>query len=222
MMYSKEILVQKGRSMVEMLGVLCVICVLSIGGIAGFSKAMEKFKTNKTISQLSYLVTNVRTIFGSHDSYAALGTTTNINMLKKAKMIPESMIKTQTVNNEIQEVLVNPFKGGISLIYSDLYSQGDQSAFLVVMNNIPKDSCITMATQDWGTMNSSGMVVFGVNQTATAMAALHAGCSSSASADSAYVCAKDKNVSQTKTALTVPEAAAACLPNGNVMSWKYF
>lgn len=32
---------EKGRSMIEMLGVLAIIGVLSVGGIAGYSKAME-------------------------------------------------------------------------------------------------------------------------------------------------------------------------------------
>ena len=38
---------QKGRSMVEMLGVLAIIGVLSVGGISGYSKAMAKFKLTK-------------------------------------------------------------------------------------------------------------------------------------------------------------------------------
>ena len=33
---------EKGRSMIEMLGVLAIIGVLSVGGIAGYSKAMMK------------------------------------------------------------------------------------------------------------------------------------------------------------------------------------
>ncbi len=35
---------EKGRSMVEMLGVLAIIGVLSTAGIAGYTKAMGKFK----------------------------------------------------------------------------------------------------------------------------------------------------------------------------------
>lgn len=46
---------QKGRSMIEMLGVLAIIGVLSVGGIAGYSKAMEKWKMNKAIEEYSYL-----------------------------------------------------------------------------------------------------------------------------------------------------------------------
>ena len=37
---------EKGRSMIEMLGVLAIVGVLSVGGIAGYSKAMGKYKTN--------------------------------------------------------------------------------------------------------------------------------------------------------------------------------
>ena len=47
---------EKGRSMIEMLGVLAIIGVLSVGGIAGYSKAMEKFKINKMISGYSFLI----------------------------------------------------------------------------------------------------------------------------------------------------------------------
>lgn len=37
---------EKGRSMIEMLGVLAIVGILSIGGIAGFSKAMMNYKLN--------------------------------------------------------------------------------------------------------------------------------------------------------------------------------
>ena len=50
---------EKGRSMIEMLGVLAIIGVLSVGGIAGYSKAMEKFKLNKAIENYSMLTYGV-------------------------------------------------------------------------------------------------------------------------------------------------------------------
>ncbi len=40
---------QRGRSMIEMLGVLAIIGVLSVGGVAGYSKAMMKWKINKAV-----------------------------------------------------------------------------------------------------------------------------------------------------------------------------
>lgn len=50
---------EKGRSMIEMLGVLAIIGVLSVGAIAGYSKAMMKYKLNKQIGQISYILNNM-------------------------------------------------------------------------------------------------------------------------------------------------------------------
>ena len=50
---------QKGRSMVEMLGVLAIVGVLSVGAIAGYSKAMFKYKINKTMDIVSHAVARV-------------------------------------------------------------------------------------------------------------------------------------------------------------------
>ena len=47
---------EKGRSMIEMLGVLAIIGVLSVGGIAGYSKAMEKWKINKAMGEYSDII----------------------------------------------------------------------------------------------------------------------------------------------------------------------
>lgn len=47
---------EKGRSMIEMLGVLAIIGVLSVSGLAGYSKAMEKWRINKTIGEYSMFV----------------------------------------------------------------------------------------------------------------------------------------------------------------------
>lgn len=47
---------QKGRSMVEMLGVLAIIGVLSAGGLAGYSKAMFKHRMNETINTFSQVL----------------------------------------------------------------------------------------------------------------------------------------------------------------------
>ena len=47
---------QKGRSMVEMLGVLAIIGVLSAGALAGYSKAMMQHRLNKNTDEISYLL----------------------------------------------------------------------------------------------------------------------------------------------------------------------
>ena len=52
---SEEFMQEKGRSMVEMLGVLAIIGVLSVGAMNGYSKAMFKYKLNKQAEQVNWL-----------------------------------------------------------------------------------------------------------------------------------------------------------------------
>ena len=66
--------------MIEMLGVLAIVGVLSVGGIAGYCKAMEKFKINKHIEQISHIVANIRTLYAQQTTYAGLNNETAIQM----------------------------------------------------------------------------------------------------------------------------------------------
>ena len=47
---------QRGRSMIEMLGVLAIIGVLSVGGLAGYNMAMEKIRTNKVVEEIQLIM----------------------------------------------------------------------------------------------------------------------------------------------------------------------
>ncbi len=49
---------QKGRSMIEMLGVLAIVGILSVGGIAGYSKAMTKYRINKWNEEMIFAIQN--------------------------------------------------------------------------------------------------------------------------------------------------------------------
>lgn len=50
---------ERGRSMIEMLGVLAIVGILSVGGIAGYSKAMLKHKLVKQTEQISELFNTI-------------------------------------------------------------------------------------------------------------------------------------------------------------------
>ena len=50
---------ERGRSMVEMLGVLAIIGVLSVGGLYGYGVAMKKHKANELLHQASMLAATV-------------------------------------------------------------------------------------------------------------------------------------------------------------------
>ena len=58
---------QKGRSMVEMLGVLAIIGVLSVGGVYGYGVAMKKHKANEALHKASLMATTVSAYAMSND-----------------------------------------------------------------------------------------------------------------------------------------------------------
>ena len=154
--------IESGRSMIEMLGVLAISGVLSVGGIAGYSKAMMKYRTNKTIEQISMIVTNVRTLFGSQKNYKALGAATNGSLIAKAKLFPDELITSDGIIAN-----GNPFGGNIYLQAGARSSTtetgtctgcGDAKSFVLVFDNIPEEACMDLATQDWGSASGSGLI----------------------------------------------------------------
>ena len=58
---------QKGRSMVEMLGVLAIVGTLSVGGVYGYGVAMKKHKANELLHQASMLATTISAQAMSND-----------------------------------------------------------------------------------------------------------------------------------------------------------
>ena len=50
---------ERGRSMVEILGVLAVIGVLSIGGIQGYKYAMDKYRANDIVNEVNLRATDI-------------------------------------------------------------------------------------------------------------------------------------------------------------------
>ena len=48
-----QLRIEKGRSMVEILGVLAIIAVLSVAGIKGYSFAMSRLKANEAFNHAS-------------------------------------------------------------------------------------------------------------------------------------------------------------------------
>ena len=139
--------VSSGRSMIEMLGVLAIIGALSVGGIAGYSKAMMKFKINKTIEQMSMILANTRILYSSQGNYSGLyGYGTYIEGIKP-------------IIGETDEFL-SPF-GGFNWLESNSYSVNDE-IFHLTFSALPKEACMELATLNWGTEQSSGIVGLGI------------------------------------------------------------
>lgn len=142
--------------MVEMLGVLAIIGVLSVGGIAGYSKAMTKFKINKSMDQISMLVANVRTLYSGQRDYSGFG---NENAIKFG-IIPNEMGNAGTA-------ITNAFAGKVTL-NTATYNGNASGAFSIQYDGLGQEACVTMATADWGSGSSSGLVSMKVGNTAGA------------------------------------------------------
>ncbi len=138
---------QCGRSMIEMLGVLAIIGVLSVGGIAGYSKAMEQFKINKLTQHIAIIVTNVRTLFMNQGNYGGLNNST----AKDMGIYPDD-------GKISYSYFLNPFGGDSWLFSSDYKDVGDDKSFIFSTHMLPKKACVDLATKDWGSEASSGLI----------------------------------------------------------------
>ena len=179
---------ESGRSMIEMLGVLAIIGVLSVGGLAGYSKAMGKFKVNKTTDQVTQIVASTRALFAGHNNYAALtkDNKMNINLIKKGHLVPDEMVSSD----------------GASL---------ENKAFVISYAGVPQDSCMELATQDWGAGMSAGLV--GVCINIPDMKDTYIG--EKPTCKNGGCCVVGKTMS-------ITEAANACSSSENTVSWKFF
>ena len=145
---------ESGRSMIEMLGVLAIIGVLSVGGIAGYSKAMNKFKTNQIADNASMIIANIRTMYAQQKKFTGLNNESAVSM----GIIPDELVVRD--NNGNYSSLTNSFNG--SVFVGAAKANGDdteQTAFVLSFNGLSKEACITLATNDWGSSYSSGLIV---------------------------------------------------------------
>ena len=218
---------ESGRSMIEMLGVLAIIGVLSVGGIAGYSKAMNKFKTNKVADNVSMIVANIKTLYAQQKTY---GTLTNADAISLG-VVPDELIK-----NRAAGTLKNSFNGEVDIHSSESTTGGDNKAFVIFFGGLSKEACITLATNDWGSGYSSGLIA--LQASGKSEAADKAGLNTIHIGDngSGLKAAEGQNAAVTRayatpggTGLSVPmsvtEAAATCsCSSGNTCSltWKYY
>ena len=120
---------EKGRSMVEMLGVLAVVGVLSLGALGGYSKAVGKYKTDRLIEQLSMLAMNIRSTYFDQKDYNNINNTLLINI----GAIPADMYDHERTTDEI----MHSWNGKIT-IFPSKSSNEKEMAFELYANNISK------------------------------------------------------------------------------------
>lgn len=219
---------ESGRSMIEMLGVLAIIGVLSVGGIAGYSKAMNKFKTNKVADNVSMLVANIKTLYAQQNTYAGLTNGTAVSM----GVVPDELGTAYSGNNA---TLTNAFNGPVFIKQSNSTTgtPADGKAFIIEFNNLSREACITLATNDWGSGYSSGLIAMQVKKDSSSAAqvapdngldAIYIGNAGSSAAAASGVIATPGGSTQ-PIPLRVTDAATACAcTSGNTcsISWKYY
>ena len=228
---------ESGRSMIEMLGVLAIIGVLSVGGIAGYSKAMNKFKTNKVADNVSMLVANTKTLYAQQNTYTGLNNENAVSM----GIVPDELVVKDDQGK--YKSLVNAFNGPVSITVSNSTAPDDEKAFIIEFDNLSKEACITLATNDWGSGYSSGLIALQVNNVArvkdTSEGAGENDTVSTNTLSGVYIgndgvkCTATNCTTVTATPggknqavpLNVVEAAKACSCNtGNTcaIAWKYY
>ncbi|MBR2299393.1 MAG: hypothetical protein IJ870_02320 [Alphaproteobacteria bacterium] len=151
---ARGVTIERGRSMVEMLGVLAIIGVLSAGALAGYSKAMAKNKMNKTAEQISMMITNIETRFINEEDYSGLGSdpaTGTINAISLG-VVPDEMI------SEDRRTLKNAYQDSVQ-IYSVPYGGLEHGAYKVDYHGLPKEAVIYFATPTSNVENSVMMNV---------------------------------------------------------------
>ncbi len=179
---------ESGRSMIEMLGVLAIIGVLSVGGIAGYSKAMNKFKTNKVADNVSMLVANIKTLYAQQKTYNGLTNQTAVDM----GVVPDELGTTSD--------LTNAFNGKVYISTADSTTDNDDKAFNIVFDGLSREACITLATNDWGSGYSSGLIAIAAQGTSIGNKVLNdkIGCTGGTSVQFKTTSSNSQNT-QTKT-----------------------
>ena len=142
---------ENGRSMIEMLGVLAIVGVLSVGGIAGYSKAMQKYKVNQLIAQLSETVIGIRSLYASSTSYSGI----NLPLLFKTGAISHTLQKSTASTS----AAVHAMNGDLFIFPSPTNALAN-GAFELYVTNIPPTACLALATMDWGQDIASGFIGF--------------------------------------------------------------
>lgn len=199
---------QKGRSMVEMLGVLAIIGVLSVGGISGYSKAMAKFKLTKAQDQLTMLLMNIRTAYATSPSYDGLSSVTTADY----NIAPSDMISKTGEGASATVDLFSAFGGKVNI---GTVGEG-KTYFYIMLTNLGKEACRSLLTSDWG---ADGLISISSGNTAegTAPADTAVQCTSVelSAAGVGTWCTKDLPVNLT-------QAGFACAAEQNHITWIYY
>ena len=130
---------EKGRSMVEMLGVLAIIGVLSVGAISGYSKAMMKYKLNRQTEQigsiLDYATIHYEALNGLRHEDISSTTQLFINL---------GLVPTEMISADNRSRLFDIFNNVIRLYHNKESSGGQYFGLEISIGSYSYNICLNL------------------------------------------------------------------------------
>ena len=186
---------------------------------------MNKFKTNTIADNVSMIVTNIRTLYAQQNDYVGLNNKTAIQM----GVIPDELGTDYSTGT-----LTNAFQGTVLIDAAESGNSGaPNKAFVLTMNGLSREACVSLATNDWGSGYSAGLIGLRVMGAAATnddnvikTGNLKVNCNGSGSGSPTYACAgAAASGTNVPTPLNVAKAATACAcgtANTCAITWKFY
>ena len=133
---------EKGRSMIEMLGVLAVIGVLTVGGLNIIGRSKQMRDIGQLISEVSRVAMTAKKMACEYDEEYGSYTL----FLYRSEAYSDEL-DYDKVNNKF----IGPMDSEISIV-------GDMNTFTVVVSDLSEDACIQLAGTDWGKTGINGFL----------------------------------------------------------------
>jgi type II secretory pathway pseudopilin PulG len=133
-----------GFSILELSVVMIITAVLTVAIVVNFLLANDSHRANLTIQEVTDLVDNVHSLFGTSPNYANLTT---------AYMATDTQVDPAYINGS---GLVDPFKGAVTIIPNTVNTPSDSIA--VNVTGLPTSACIKLALWNFGSSFVSSSV----------------------------------------------------------------
>lgn len=144
-MYKQQ---QFGRSMIEMLGVLAIVGILSVGGFGIVAKALNNQRYTQIMSNTAELATSAKKMscqFLDDGGYSDYGL-----FLYKSNKYPGNLTYLTSGDN------AGSYEGILGVTYQVEADSNGASSFKITLKGVPTDLCIRMASDNWGSIHSTG------------------------------------------------------------------
>ena len=173
------------------------------GFYEGYYNAMQQYKTNKVLDQISVLSANLRKVYVDSVNYGSL----NNSLALSLNTVPTDMISE---NNKI----IDAFGGSVEISSSPAFEGDDENlSFIIKFDNIPQEACHDIATSEWDV--NSGMMGMGVNKNLDDLYL------DETEDEKAEQCAEEGILCAIEHAMHISEAVASCKDTGNTIYFKF-